>query len=141
MSKTSLLSKKYIWGEDISIIKSLRTGIFPTNWKCANVTPIFKKDSPSNNKNYRPISSVSVIGKIDSNFFSKPRCHALSNALLISQNMTLASLPSSNALPKSLVILIIGFKIICLEGNKEWWSTMHRLTGVSLRRECPEGRF
>jgi hypothetical protein len=30
---------------------SLRTGIFPTNWKCANVTPIFKKDSPSNYTN------------------------------------------------------------------------------------------
>jgi hypothetical protein len=42
----------------------LRTGIFPTNWKCANVTPIFKKDSPSNYKNYRPISLISVIGKV-----------------------------------------------------------------------------
>ena len=25
---------------------SLRTGIFPTNWKCDNVTPIFKKRFP-----------------------------------------------------------------------------------------------
>jgi hypothetical protein len=31
---------------------SFRTGIFPTNWKCANVTLIFKIDSPSNDKNY-----------------------------------------------------------------------------------------
>ena len=38
---------------------SLRTEIFLTNWKCASVTPIFKKDSPSNNKNYKPISLIS----------------------------------------------------------------------------------
>ena len=43
---------------------SLRTGIIPTNWKCANVTLIFKIDSPSNYKNYRPISLISVIGKV-----------------------------------------------------------------------------
>jgi hypothetical protein len=43
---------------------SLRTGIFPTNWKCANVTLIFKLDSPSNYKNYRPIYLISVIGKV-----------------------------------------------------------------------------
>jgi hypothetical protein len=35
---------------------SLSTSIFPTEWKFANVTPIFKTDSPCNVKNYRPIS-------------------------------------------------------------------------------------
>jgi hypothetical protein len=35
---------------------SLSTSIFPTEWKFANVTPVFKKDSPCNVKNYRPIS-------------------------------------------------------------------------------------
>jgi hypothetical protein len=47
---------------------SLRTGIIPTNWKCANVTPIFKKDSPNNYKNYTPISLISVIGKVMETF-------------------------------------------------------------------------
>jgi hypothetical protein len=68
--------KKYIWGEDISIIKvrlitkeNIKNlgsffAITYTNWKCANVTPIFKKDSPSNYKNYRPISLINVIGKV-----------------------------------------------------------------------------
>lgn len=43
---------------------SLSTSIFPTEWKFANVTPVFKKDSPCNVKNYRPISLISIIGKI-----------------------------------------------------------------------------
>jgi hypothetical protein len=43
---------------------SLSISIFPTEWKFANVTPVFKKDSPCNVKHYRPISLVSILGKI-----------------------------------------------------------------------------
>ena len=43
---------------------SLQLRKFPSEWKNANVTPIFKKDSPSDIKNYRPISLISVIGKV-----------------------------------------------------------------------------
>ena len=43
---------------------SLSVGKFPSDWKCANVTPVFKKDSPSDYRNYRPISLISVIGKV-----------------------------------------------------------------------------
>ena len=43
---------------------SLSTSIFPTEWKFANVTPVFKKDSPCNVKHYRSISLISIIGKI-----------------------------------------------------------------------------
>ena len=43
---------------------SLTTGIYPSDWKCANVSPVFKKDSRSNYRNYRPISLLSVIGKV-----------------------------------------------------------------------------
>ena len=32
-------------------------------WKMANVTPILKKDDPSDCKNYRPISLLSALGK------------------------------------------------------------------------------
>ena len=43
---------------------SLATCNFPSEWKLANVTPVFKKDCPSSLKNYRPISLISVVGKV-----------------------------------------------------------------------------
>ena len=43
--------------------QSLQTGIFPVIWKEANVTPIYKKNDPSDPSNYRPISLLSTLGK------------------------------------------------------------------------------
>ena len=43
---------------------SLSSGSFPSFWKEANVTPIFKKDDTSNVSNYRPISLLNTIGKV-----------------------------------------------------------------------------
>ena len=43
---------------------SIELGRFPNGWKLANVTPVFKKESPSNVSNYRPISLISVLGKV-----------------------------------------------------------------------------
>ena len=52
----------------ISICKifncSLTTGIFPDDWKCAKVTPLFKQGSSSDMNNYRPISVISVVAKV-----------------------------------------------------------------------------
>ena len=47
--------------------QSLLTGIFPSDWKLAKVSPIFKNGSKSNLNNYRPISVISAIAK----FFEK----------------------------------------------------------------------
>ena len=45
--------------------KSLSSGIFPDKWKEAQVTPIFKKNgSPSDLKQYRPISLLPCLSKI-----------------------------------------------------------------------------
>ena len=41
--------------------KSLVSGIFPDDWKCARVTPLFKQGEPSDLNNYRPIPVISVI--------------------------------------------------------------------------------
>ena len=41
---------------NIIIKKIIDTGIFPTVWKSANVTPVHKKDSKQVINNYRPIS-------------------------------------------------------------------------------------
>ena len=42
----------------------LNTGIFPTAWKSANVTPIHKKNSKQVISNYRPISLLPIFAKI-----------------------------------------------------------------------------
>ena len=43
---------------------SLRTGKVVSEWKLANVTPLFKKGNKFNPGNYRPISLTSVICKL-----------------------------------------------------------------------------
>jgi hypothetical protein len=42
----------------------LTLSTFPSEWKYANVTPVFKKDCPGNLKNYRPISLISILAKV-----------------------------------------------------------------------------
>lgn len=44
--------------------KSLQNQSYPETWKLANVIPIFKKDDPSAVSNYRPISLISIMGKV-----------------------------------------------------------------------------
>jgi len=43
---------------------SLFSSVFPSDWKCAKVTPIHKDGSKSDVSNYRPISVLCVISKI-----------------------------------------------------------------------------
>ena len=42
----------------------MHTGLFPDNWKKANILPIHKKESRQLKENYRPISLLPVCGKI-----------------------------------------------------------------------------
>ena len=44
--------------------KSQMSGIFPDDWKCARVTPLFKQGELSDLNNYRPISVISVVTKV-----------------------------------------------------------------------------
>lgn len=43
---------------------SLRTGKFPSKWKVARVTPVFKSGNRSDIKNYRPISILNCFSKV-----------------------------------------------------------------------------
>ena len=52
--------------EPLSIIfkSSLESGVIPSDWKIANVTPIFKKGDKKHASNYRPISLTSICCKV-----------------------------------------------------------------------------
>jgi hypothetical protein len=44
--------------------KSLNLGVFPNNWKHANVHPLFKKGNRASVSNYRPVSLLNIITKV-----------------------------------------------------------------------------
>ena len=44
--------------------RSISTGIFPSAWKTARVSPIFKKGKKNDPNNYRPISVIPAVAKI-----------------------------------------------------------------------------
>ena len=43
---------------------SISSGKFPSSWKAAKITPIFKSGSRSVPKNYRPISVLPIVSKL-----------------------------------------------------------------------------
>ena len=43
---------------------SLEEGIVPSEWKEANITPLFKKESRNKPENYKPVSLTSVVCKL-----------------------------------------------------------------------------
>ena len=43
---------------------SIRSGIFPDDWKIARVSPVFKEDIKSDPNNYRPISVLPIVSKL-----------------------------------------------------------------------------
>ena len=55
-----------VLAEPFSIVfrTSLSEGSLPTQWKVANVTPVFKKGDKSKPGNYRPISLTSILCKM-----------------------------------------------------------------------------
>ena len=44
--------------------QSIRTGLFPTDWKSTKVTPIYKSGERCKMSNYRPISVISIVARI-----------------------------------------------------------------------------
>ena len=63
--------------------KSVKSGILPSDWKSANVVPIFKNGSKTEPVNYRPISLTSVVVKIMERVIKeKMMKHLTSNKLI-----------------------------------------------------------
>ena len=52
--------------ESLSLIfnRSIITGIFPNEWKCAKVVPVYKQGKLNCVDNYRPISIIPVVAKV-----------------------------------------------------------------------------
>ena len=57
---------------------SVRSGVFPSTWKRANVIPVFKKGSKKHPDNYRPVSLLAICSKI----LEKVVCEGLLQACL-----------------------------------------------------------
>ena len=68
--------------------KTISTSIFPTDWKLARVTPIFKKGKKDDMNNYRPISVISVVAKIFEKFTFEQLYEYLNNNNLISESQS-----------------------------------------------------
>ena len=61
----------------------MHTGLFPDNWKKANILPIHKKESRQLTKNYQLISLLPVCGKIfEKVIFDSMYRHFTDNQLL-----------------------------------------------------------
>ena len=65
---------------------SLSLSSFPSEWKLAHVTPVFKKDSPGILKNDRPISLISIVGKVMERCVYKHIYNFLLENMIISSN-------------------------------------------------------
>ena len=75
------------------LTKSILTGIYPTEWKLAMVTSIFKKDLTSDLDNYRPISVIPLASKVLGKLVYDQLYHYLNdNKLLSSYESGLRSL-------------------------------------------------
>ena len=62
---------------------SLSTGVFPEDWKCAKVSPVYKSGPRSDPANYRPVSLLLIISKVLEEFvFRSLSCYFEDNALL-----------------------------------------------------------
>lgn len=72
----------------LSIIfqQSLNTGVFPSRWKTAHITPIHKKGDLSHIENYRPISILSGAGKLLESIVVKKMYWHVSQSLNINQH-------------------------------------------------------
>ena len=68
--------------------KSLLSGIFPDDWKCARVAPLFKQGEASDLNNYRPISVISVIAKVFERIVCDQLYNFLSNEDIISTHQS-----------------------------------------------------
>ena len=72
----------------IIFLNILKTGIFPSQWRRANVTPVHKKRDKQVVENYRPISLLPILSKIFGKIIFKNLYNHLVTNNLISKNQS-----------------------------------------------------
>ena len=70
--------------------KSIDDAVFPTNWKLSLVKPVFKKGAPTDMSNFRPISLLSIPGKILEDIISNSIDNHIEAQNLFSDNLGLS---------------------------------------------------
>ena len=66
----------------------LETGIFPDQWKEANVTPVHKKNDKQIISNYRPISLLPILAKVFERIIFKNLYNYLTDNKLLTKNQS-----------------------------------------------------
>ena len=72
----------------IIFLNIVKTGIYPSQWKKANVTPVHKKNDKQLVDNYRPISLLPILSKIFERIIFKNLYNHLISNHLISKNQS-----------------------------------------------------
>ena len=68
--------------------KSLSSGLFPDDWKCTRVTPLFKQGERTDVNNYRPICVISLIAKVFERIVYDQLYSCLSNEEIITHQQS-----------------------------------------------------
>ena len=81
--------------------RSINSGVFPDEWKCCKVIPLFKQGARSDINNYQPISIIPVVAKVfERIIYDQIYDYLTKNGLLSDQQSGFRSLHSTvTALP------------------------------------------
>ena len=93
---------------------SLQKKRFPSEWKLANVTPIYKKGNESLCNNYRPISLLSCVGKVMEKIVFKHVFNFFRDNFVISANQS-GFMPSDSTVNQ----LLLLYHELCLAVDEQ----------------------
>ena len=88
VSMIKLCGNELVLPLKLIFVNILRTGIFPKQWKRANVTPVHKKENKQLIKNYRPISLLPILAKVFERIIFKHLYNHLIENDLITKNQS-----------------------------------------------------
>ena len=111
---------------------SLKTGNVPQGWKIVNVTPIYKKGSKSDPKNYRPVSLTPIVSKVLEKVVLSQLAADLKEHSILAENQT-QLLQSSHSWAESLD-KNIPIDIIYLDLSHAFDLISHDLLLVKLKK-------